>query len=149
MQISYRFCLPREVATVPLVRALCQDSMTTLGVTAEDVDDVGLAITEACANVVVHAGGGVQYEVHVEFGVDGCHIRVVDSGVGFPANGRDHSMARPTESAGRGIALMEQLMDQIQLDSRPDSGTVVHLHKRLMLDDASPLWGFGLDGDGR
>ena len=68
MQISYRLHLPRDASTVPLVRALCQDAMIRLGVRSEDVDDVGLAITEACSNVVVHAAGGVQYEVQVEYG---------------------------------------------------------------------------------
>jgi anti-sigma regulatory factor (Ser/Thr protein kinase) len=48
-------------------------------------------------------------------------------------------MALPTESGGRGIALMEQLMDQTQFESPPESGTVVHLQKRLNLTDDSPL----------
>ena len=139
MQISYRLCLPRDSATVPLVRALCQDAMTRIGVSADDVDDVGLAITEACTNVVVHANGGVQYEVHVEFKDRDCHIRVIDSGIGFTASGPDRSMALPTESGGRGIALMEQLMDQIQFDSPPQSGTIVHLQKRLTLTGGAPL----------
>jgi serine/threonine-protein kinase RsbW len=144
MQISYRLHLPRDAFTVPLVRALCQDAMTSVGVTSDDVDDVGLAITEACTNVVVHAARGAQYEVHVVFEADDCHIRVADAGVGFPADAR--SMPRPTDVRGRGIALMHQLMDQIQFDSGPEVGTVVHLHKRLDLTAGSPLRGLGPDG---
>ena len=147
MQISYRLHLPRDASTVPLVRALCQDAMIRLGVRSEDVDDVGLAITEACSNVVVHAAGGVQYEVQVEYESLDCHIRVIDSGVGVTEIEQNHSMPRPTESRGRGIALMEHLMDQIQFGVRAEAGTVVHLHKRLNLTDASPLWGFASDGN--
>jgi anti-sigma regulatory factor (Ser/Thr protein kinase) len=87
---------------------------------------------------VVHAAGG-EYVVHVEIEDQECHIRVIDSGIGFTASGTDRAMALPTESGGRGIALMEQLMDQTQFESPPESGTVVHLQKRLNLTDDSPL----------
>jgi serine/threonine-protein kinase RsbW len=140
MRISYTLYLPRDAATVPLVRALCQEAMTRVGVRSDSVDDVGLAITEACTNVVVHAARGGQYEVQVEFEADDCHIRVIDTGVGFVAPGIDRPMPRPTADGGRGITLMGQLMDQIQFDSNPESGTVVHLRKRLDLADSSPLW---------
>ena len=72
---------------------------------------------------------------------------MIDSGVGVTEIEQNHSMPRPTESRGRGIALMEHLMDQIQFGVRAEAGTVVHLHKRLNLTDASPLWGFASDGN--
>jgi serine/threonine-protein kinase RsbW len=133
VKISYRLSMPRDAATVPLVRALCHDAMTRLGVSLDDVDDVDLAITEACTNVVVHAAGGVAYEVHVELVADDCRIRVIDSGGGFTAGEGDRAMPRASETQGRGIALMDQLMDQIQVDARAEVGTIVHLYKHLHL----------------
>ena len=147
MQISYRLRLPRDAATVSLVRALCQDAMTRVGVVADDVDDVGLAITEACANVVAHAARGSEYEVDVAFADEDCHVRVIDMGVGFAAHAMGRPMPRPTDDRGRGIALMEQLMDRIHFDSRPETGTIVHLHKQLDLTNSSPLGRLGSRGD--
>lgn len=147
MRISYTLYLPRDATTVPFVRALCEEAMTRVGVRSDSVDDVGLAITEACTNVVVHAARGGQYEVHVGFEADDCHIRVIDTGVGFAAPGTDRPMPRPTDERGRGITLMRKLMDQIQFDSHPEAGTFVHLQKRLDLADSSPLWRFQADAD--
>lgn len=119
--------------------------MTSVGITSEHVEDVGLAITEACTNVVAHTAGGLQYEVHVEFGAHDCHIRVIDTGIGFTAIGEHPTMPRPQSDHGRGIALMELLVDQIRLDSRPDEGTIVHLQKCLELTQGSPLRHLGPD----
>jgi serine/threonine-protein kinase RsbW len=140
MQIRYSLRLPTDAATVPLVRGLCQDAMARVGASADDVDDVGLAITEACTNVVVHAAGGVHYSVDVEFAAHECHIQVSDAGAGFEVGARDGPAAGLTDEQGRGIALMKELMDDIEVvDSGGASGTIVRLHKSLDLAGASPL----------
>jgi serine/threonine-protein kinase RsbW len=139
MQISYSLRLPTEAASVPLVRGLCQDAMIRVGASADDVDDVGLAITEACTNVVVHSAGGIQYRVDVVFADHDCHIRVSDAGAGFTAATEGQPAPSPTDERGRGMALMGQLMDEVEVDSLLTAGTVVRLHKSLDLTDASPL----------
>lgn len=47
MEITFEPRLPRDVATVPLVRTICRDAMGRLGVSAECSADVALALTEA------------------------------------------------------------------------------------------------------
>jgi serine/threonine-protein kinase RsbW len=125
---------------------MCRDAMSQLGVRRDCRYDVALAVSEACANVVVHAAGGTEeYEVRIEFTGEWCHIRVIDTGAGFDATRLDTGMPQSTGEPhctgedGRGIALMHLLVDQIQFDSRPEEGTVVHLQKLLDLEDGSPL----------
>jgi serine/threonine-protein kinase RsbW len=141
MEINFSLRLPRDASTVPLVRAMCRDAMTRLGVTADTEADVALAVTEACANVVLHAAEGTEeYEVRIEFRDDWCHIRVVDTGGGIdPARLQQISMPGTTGEDGRGIALMRLLVDAVDFESRPEDGTIVHLQKHLDLDAASPL----------
>ncbi len=139
MQIVYTLRLPRDTATVPLVRTICRDAMTRLGVSSSCRSDVALALTEACANVVQHAAGVTEYEVTVALGPETCQIRVVDTGQGMPAGQSLGQMPDPDYDRGRGVALMHLLVDRIAFDSQPEDGTVVRLEKNLELEDHSLL----------
>ena len=140
MEILYTLRLPRDTATVPLVRTICRDAMARLGVSSSCRSDVALALTEACANVVHHAAGVTDYEVVVELANTSCHIRVIDTGQGWKGRAAMlGEMPDPDYDRGRGIALMNLLVDRIAFDSRPEDGTVVHLEKDLELDDSSLL----------
>lgn len=143
MEIVYTLRLPRDSATVPLVRTLCRDAMTRLGVASSCRADVALALTEACANVVQHAEGVTQYEVLVELAPQTCHIRVVDTGQGLDTRDELGEMPDAEDDRGRGIALMRLLVDRIAFDSRPEDGTVVHLEKSLELEEGSLLKALG------
>ncbi|HEV7861093.1 MAG TPA: ATP-binding protein [Acidimicrobiia bacterium] len=139
VEIRYSLRLPRDVVTVPLVRTICRDAMDRLGVTADCQGDVALALTEACANVVQHAGGVNDYEVLVEITADTCHIRVVDQGAGIDLTDSTRTEMILDDDGGRGIVLMRLLVDRIAFESRPEDGTIVHLQKRLELQEGALL----------
>ena len=139
MQIVYTLQLPPDVESVPLVRGLVRSSMRQLGVEAHCTSDVALAVTEACANVISHARGvGHEYEVQVQIDPTECHIRVVDTGSGFDAAAI--TAAEDFAESGRGVSLMRALMDDLHFVPREQqAGTIVHLTKRLDLEDGSPM----------
>ena len=139
MEIRYSLRLPRDEITVPLVRTICRDAMKRLGVTPDCQGDVALALTEACANVVQHAGGDNEYEVLIEFTGEICHIRVVDTGRGIDLRDSNRTETILDHDSGRGIVLMRLLVDRIAFESRPEDGTIVHLQKRLELDEGAVL----------
>lgn len=139
MEIRYSLRLPRDEVTVPLVRTICRDAMKRLGVTADCQGDVALALTEACANVVQHAGGESEYEVLIEFTGETCHIRVLDKGRGIDLRDSNRTETILDQDNGRGIVLMRLLVDRIAFESRPEDGTIVHLQKRLELDEGAVL----------
>ena len=137
MEIRYALRLPRDVVTVPLVRTICRDAMNRLGVTTDCQGDVALALTEACANVVQHAGGDEnEYEVQIEFSGGICHIRVVDKGQGIDMRDSARTETILDQDSGRGIVLMRLMVDRIAFESRPEDGTIVHLQKWLELEEA-------------
>jgi serine/threonine-protein kinase RsbW len=138
-QLELSVNLPREGGSVPVVRRLAAQALRSFGVTEHDVDEVQLAITEACANVIDHAAESETYEVLVELAADRCAITVVDQGGGFdatavPADAHDHA------ESGRGMALMRALVDNVAFTSQPQAGAVVHMVKTLNYDRAHPLW---------
>jgi serine/threonine-protein kinase RsbW len=140
VEIRYALRLPRDVVTVPLVRTICRDAMSRLGVTSDCQGDVALALTEACANVVQHAGGEeTDYEVQIEFCGGICHIRVLDRGQGIDLRDSNRTETILDQDSGRGIVLMRLMVDRIAFESRPEDGTIVHLQKQLELEENALL----------
>ena len=132
-----RFCLvfERELVSVPVMRRVLGDTLRGIGVNAESVDDILLAATEACTNVVLHAGESTPaYSVAATVDSAGCRLEVADDGQGCaPGAGR----RRPARDAaglaesGRGLAIMRACVDDVDLRTAPGRGTRVVLDKRL------------------
>ena len=91
---DFEFCLvfPGEALSVPVMRRVLGDTLSKLGMDERCVGDILLAVTEACSNVVRHAGPGRRYEVVAHVGSKRCLLEVVDSGRGLdsPAPARRH-----------------------------------------------------------
>jgi serine/threonine-protein kinase RsbW len=130
--------LPRDLLSVPVIRHLCTFALQEVGVIDDLIEDVALSLTEACANVIDHSGPGDAYDVELTIRPDACDIRVIDIGHGFDAKSLDSVMVEPSAEEGRGISLMHALMDQVRFRSEPETGTIVHLVKRLRYDDEVP-----------
>jgi serine/threonine-protein kinase RsbW len=130
--------LPRESVSVPVVRRLAAQALRAFGVLDEDIDDVQLAITEACANVIDHAGATDTYDVKIELSADRCAITVVDQGGGFDVD-QVPEKADDDAEMGRGVALMRALVDNVAFRNEPQAGAVVHMVKALRYVDDHPL----------
>jgi serine/threonine-protein kinase RsbW len=142
MEINYSLMLPRDALTVPVVRRLVCNAMEELGVVDSDTQDVGLAVTEACANVVEHSSASEdEYHIHITINEERCDIRIIDTGRGFDAGSLDSSpIDRNLEAErGRGIRMMQALADTAEFISEPEQGTIVHLGKLLRLEQDSML----------
>ena len=139
VRITLLLCLPRDASTLPVVRHIAGFALGELGVEEETIEDVELALTEASANVVKHSGAGDQFEVHLALEDTVCEIRVIDTGHGFDSSSLAVSMAEPSQEQGRGMALIEALVDSVHFESRPEAGTIVHLVKDLTLRPDGPL----------
>jgi serine/threonine-protein kinase RsbW len=129
VQVSVRFELPRDTATIPVLRRLCGRSLEVVGAEPAVIEDLQLALTEACANVLEHAEDGTSFEVRVGFDENRAFLDVIDSGGGFDPD--EILTPGPDDEGGRGLQLMRSLMDSVHFDSATGSGTTVHLEKRL------------------
>jgi serine/threonine-protein kinase RsbW len=130
MRMAMSILLPRDESSVPVARHLAAGAMEQLGVAQACAEDIQVALTEACTNVILHSGPGDAYEVAVDVDETCCVIRVIDRGHGFDA-GSVRGPADDSAESGRGMGLMKSLVDQVIFESRPEAGTVVHLEKRL------------------
>ena len=131
MRISVRLNLPREVDSVPAVRRLLRCALSAFQVDRQDGDDLELALTEACANVVKHATGADGIEVRLDVAEDRCAIDVADNGAGFDASAVDDP--GPNSECGRGLFLIKALSDNVRMQSTPRSGSLIHFEKSFAL----------------
>ena len=143
----------RELMSVPVMRQVLGDTLRGVGVNEDSVSDILLAATEACTNVVLHAGRSAA-AFTVAATVDGaaCRVEVTDAGrgcrvPGVPRLGRRARVtpaAVPTGSevsdqaalaeSGRGFAIMSACVDEVTLRTAPGRGTRVVLDKRIAWD---------------
>ena len=139
MELSLALSLPRDELSVPVVRQICSQAMRVLGVADVCLQDLQVALTEACANVLKHAQADQEYEVRVRIDDEMFAVDIVDRGAGFDLSSKGHDTADVDAEQGRGIMLMRQLVDRVAFTIRPDSGNVLTMEKALTYADGSPL----------
>ncbi len=126
MHVRVELSLPRDASYVPLTRSVATAILSNLGVPDEAAGDIRVVLSEACANVVRHAEGTVDYSVSLAVGPQGCEVEVIDLGPGFDPPGPPADI---DSEDGRGLFLMQQLMDDFQF-VRENNATRVRLVKR-------------------
>lgn len=105
MRLDVAVCLPKESETVSLIRGVT-DALRAFRVTEDCVDDIRLALSEACTNVIDHAAIGDEYEVRVQIGDERCAISVTNSGDSFDAVALVDEMPDALSARGRGVGIM-------------------------------------------
>jgi serine/threonine-protein kinase RsbW len=143
MELSLALTLPRDEQTVPVARHIVRNAMAQVGVESTCVYDVELALSEACTNVLLHAGPGDQYKVRLDLEDRLGVIRVIDVGHGFDSAKLQGEDALLDAERGRGLGLMQALVDRVDLTTRSEAGTIVTLEKVLTYDDEALLAGRG------
>jgi anti-sigma regulatory factor (Ser/Thr protein kinase) len=98
------------------------------GLEPERTEDLALAVSEAATNTVVHAGGDGELRLWRHDGCIVCevhdHGRILD-----PLAGR---LPVPIDvPSGRGLWLIHQLCDLVQIRSSAEAGNVVRMHMRV------------------
>jgi serine/threonine-protein kinase RsbW len=139
VEIKVSLSLPRDSVSVPVIRHLTSQALRTLEVADECIEDIETALSEACTNVLLHAANGDEYSVSA--GIDGqrCVIEVVDAGHGFDASSLAALTTTPTAEQGRGMTIMQHLVDKITFTNRAEAGTIVHMEKALHWRDADAI----------
>ncbi|GLY95875.1 ATP-binding protein [Actinoplanes sp. NBRC 103695] len=129
MRMSVRLDLPREAGSVPAVRRLLRAALSIIRVDRESGDDLEIALTEACANVVKHAEGAAKFEVHLDVTDRRCAIEVLDDGAGFDPDAAEDGRPGDRNENGRGLYLIRALSENVRLHSVPRHGSLIHFEK--------------------
>ena len=149
VDVNWTLLLPREAQSVGKARRMLRDTADLVGMDPDIVFDLGVALTEACANVIEHSGPADGYGqrpadgywVAAGISSDRCWVDVIDNGVGFaprrlvevrgqrirPAPVNTADMAE----SGRGLMLIEALCDRVDIRNHPARGAMIHFERDL------------------
>ncbi|KPC97354.1 Serine-protein kinase RsbW [Geobacillus sp. BCO2] len=107
-----------------------------MGFSYEEIEDMKVAVSEACNNVVLHAYNGRSGDIHLRFemSADALSIVIKDEGKGFDYERAAKQAAslsgkplKDVKVGGLGLFLMEALMDDVRVTTK--GGTEVRLTK--------------------
>jgi serine/threonine-protein kinase RsbW len=122
---GFELALAAMADNVPLVRHALRGLLEASGVADDRLSDITLAVTEACANAVLHAYAKEQR------GIFEVSARLTDDGGGLEVAVRDHGagMAPRVDSPGLGVGLpvMAAIADSLEIDTPPGAGTLVRM----------------------
>jgi serine/threonine-protein kinase RsbW len=139
MTASWMECyLPSDDKHVSAVRRQFLAWLAPLDVLEEVVEALAVALTEACTNAVQHGSPrGERDSFHVRCRLDErtLTVDVIDHGPGCRFRGVTCPDPMALEEHGRGIWLMSNLADRMQIRSET-GGTHVHLEKDLRVAPA-------------
>jgi anti-sigma regulatory factor (Ser/Thr protein kinase)/putative methionine-R-sulfoxide reductase with GAF domain len=119
----FEMTLPVEPDAIALMRRVMARWLHAAGASAAEVGEITLACSEACANAIEHAydPGASDLVVEASSTADEVTVVVKDTGRWRDPRGTNR---------GRGMTLMEGLMDRVEVDRAP-GGTAVHLSRKL------------------
>lgn len=128
--------LPADARLLPRTRRAIAEYLSEIGADSEHVDDVILALDEACANVIRHAfpeGQAGTFRLVAEICDDEVRMCVEDDGVGISEDALDLRDPGTEATSGRGLDIIRRLMTSIEVRSPTEtgSGTRIHMRKRL------------------
>lgn len=130
-----KFSVPGKPEYVGTVRLAISSLANSAGFDIEAVEDIKVAVSEACTNVVCHGEPDCEeiYEVACEVGDGRIIISVVDRAGGYDMAKYQKpciNMDSPKEG-GLGIFIIKALMDEVDIFSELGMGTSIKMVKYL------------------
>ncbi|RUS47794.1 anti-sigma B factor RsbW [Cohnella sp. AR92] len=137
LEKNVKLTVPAHPEFVDLVRLTLFGIASKLNFSFEEIEDMKVAVSEACNNAVLHAYEGPEGHIEIEFewNDDGeLRITVQDRGENFAAPSVSQTSnlhgksIEEIQSGGLGLYLMQALMDHVELNT--ENGTAVTMTKR-------------------
>ena len=118
-----RLTLPARPENIPVIRHVLGAVAETLHLPADLVEDIRLAVTEACANVVRHAYASEDSGlIDVVIRPMGDHLDVI-----VEDHGRGMGVSPDMDGPGLGLPLIAALADRVELQAAPERGSRVRM----------------------
>lgn len=131
--------IPAKADCIDVARLALYGVATRMGYPYEEIEDMKVAVSEACNNVVLHGYGEEIGRIELKFDMldDRLRISVIDDGGGVPSDLRVPRQSpllggelSEVDEGGLGIFLMQALMDEMEVNLR-QAGTEIVMTKYL------------------
>lgn len=125
--------IPANPDYVSILRLTTSGIANKLGFSMDDIEDMKVAVSEACTNAVKHSEDN---KVNIKFNLleNGIEIEIKDNGKGYDvASIETPDLSNPKES-GLGLFIIQTLMDEVSIESKGNQGTTIKMTKYLGVD---------------
>ena len=111
-----------------------QKAIEQLNVDKEDIEDIKVAVSEACTNAIKHS---LDNKFSLEYTIfeNGLTITIIDSGKGYDVDSIDVPNLEEPKESGLGLFIIQSLMDEVEIKSNINYGTVIKMTKYLGVDN--------------
>lgn len=128
--------LPTKPEYVSLARLTIASVANTMGFSIGDVEDLKVAVSEACSNALSHSQNKQEsYDLSYQIGHKKLEFTVSDKGMGFEPDSVIPPDLGGQQIGGFGLFIIKSLMDGVEIVSKKGSGTSITMIKNLSIYD--------------
>lgn len=129
MRESVNLSLPCRPEYVSVARLTASFVANQMGFDIEAIEDIKLAVGEACNNAVLHSGNSATYQLELKNMESSLIIEVKDSGKGFDKEAYKAPELDELQENGLGLFIIKSLMDDVIIETIEGNGTKVIMSK--------------------
>ena len=136
--ITKRLVIKSRTENLSSLRDFISDNANNAGLSTDDIDDIILAVDEACTNIIKHAYKSVpdgEIIIEINYNTRKFTIKLIDHGNSFDPESVPvpdlQKYLRQRKVGGLGLYLMRTLMDDVKYVSVPGEYNQILLSKNL------------------
>lgn len=121
--------LPSKPEYVSVARLTASYIASQMNFDIEEIEDIKLAVGEACNNVVLHSGSEQTYEMKITNLFSELQIEIMDQGKGFEVDAYKQPSIENLQENGMGLFIIQSLMDDVKIETKNGIGTKIVMRK--------------------
>ena len=121
--------LPSKPEYVSVARLTASFVANQMGFDIETIEDIKLAVGEACNNAILHSGSDETYKLEFIKQNDNLTIEIIDHGKGFSIEKYKKPNAEDLQENGLGLFIIKSLMDEVEIETSEGNGTKIIMSK--------------------
>ncbi|SMP58291.1 ATP-binding protein [Anoxynatronum buryatiense] len=125
--------IPHRSEYVSMIRLTVTAIASSMGFDIEDIEDIKVALSEACSNAIMHGGCSAEENFVVQFIREQKRltISVSDFGKGYSVQTLQDPKLEELNEGGLGIFIIRSLMDDVKIKTGSSQGTSITMIKNL------------------
>lgn len=133
---TVQLSIPASSEFIAVARLAVSGVAARMNFTIEDIEDIKVAVSEACTNAIQHAyldPENHQIDIVFKLNESQLEISVTDNGKGFNTENIESEKTKGTNTEmfglGLGLVFIQSLMDDAQIRSEQGKGTTLTMLK--------------------
>ncbi|MGX8796496.1 ATP-binding protein [Fusibacter sp. JL298sf-3] len=123
--------LPSKPEYVSVARLTASFIASQMNFDIEAIEDIKLAVGEACNNAVLHSGTDETYEMNIINDEHEMTIEIIDKGKGFEIDAYTAPSIENLQENGMGLFIIQSLMDEVVINTNDSAGTKIVMKKTV------------------